>query len=150
MWSCATSSASSFSSLACFSDLIMYTPSRQLCSSADTQILGSSNAKTKTFGQSCLFYCIPKRWNLSCSCLMYLCYSPSPFFTFLLCAHMCVCARNAILYNTILEYKTVIYYFGGFDVIIIVDLVKCSVLTLVVEVGAMQITAIIIKRESIF
>ena len=45
---------------------------------------------------------------------------------------------------------TVIYYFGGFDVYIIVDLVKCSVLTLVAEVGAMQITAIVIKRAGIF
>ena len=69
-------------------------------------------------------------------------YPPSPFFTFLLCAHMCVCEE----YNSM----TVIYYFGGFDVYIIVDLVKYSVLTLVTQVGAMQIITIIIKRESIF
>ena len=55
-----------------------------------------------------------------------------------------VCVREE--YNIM----TVIYYFGGFDVYIIVDLVKCSVLTLVAEVGAMQITAIVIKRAGIF
>ena len=50
-------------------------------------------------------------------------YPPSPLVTFLLC--VCVCEE----YN---DY--IIYYFGGANVYIIVDLVKCGVLTFVSEI----------------
>ena len=47
-----------------FSDhLIMYTPSRQLRSSADTRSLCIPHVRTKTFGQHCFSYSAPKQWN---------------------------------------------------------------------------------------
>ena len=52
------------SSLAYFSDLTVYTPSRQFCSSADTQILRIPRVKTKTSGLCCFSHCAPKQWNL--------------------------------------------------------------------------------------
>ena len=53
------------SSSAYFCDLIVDTPSRQLCSSADTWILCISHVKTKTFGQWCFPICAlsPKQLN---------------------------------------------------------------------------------------
>ena len=43
--------------------LTVYTPSRQLCSSADTQTLCTPHTKIKTFGQLSFSYCAPKQWN---------------------------------------------------------------------------------------
>ena len=52
------------SSHAYFSDfLTVYTPSRQLRSLADTEILRIPHVRTKTFGQCCFSYCAPKKWN---------------------------------------------------------------------------------------
>ena len=48
---------------ACLSDLLtVYTPSRQFCSSADTQILCISCVQTKSFGPCSFLYCAPKQW----------------------------------------------------------------------------------------
>ena len=52
------------SSPAYLSDLLtLYTPSRQLRSSADTRTLRIPHVKTKTFGQRSFSYFAPKQWN---------------------------------------------------------------------------------------
>ena len=52
------------SSPAYFSDLLtVYIPSRQLRSSADTQILRIPHARTYPFCQRCFSFCAPKKWN---------------------------------------------------------------------------------------
>ena len=51
------------SSPAWFSELTVYIPSRQLRSSADTQILRTRYVKTEAFGQRSYSYCAPKQWN---------------------------------------------------------------------------------------
>ena len=43
--------------------LTLYTPSRQLRSSADTRTLRIPHVKTKTFGQRSVSYFAPKQWN---------------------------------------------------------------------------------------
>ena len=52
--------------------------------------------------------------------------------------YMCVCV--CVCVQQIQYYDYIIYYFGGFNKYIIVDLVKCGVLTL----RAIEMTAIII------
>ena len=42
----------------------VHTPSRQLCSSADTHILHIPYVRTKPFGQHCSSYCAHQQWNL--------------------------------------------------------------------------------------
>ena len=46
-----------------FSDLTVHTPSGQLCSNADTQVLSIHHVRTKTFGERCFSCCAPKQWN---------------------------------------------------------------------------------------
>ena len=46
---------------------VPYTLSRQLSSSADTQILCIPHVRPKTCGQRCFSYCVPKQWNSSTS-----------------------------------------------------------------------------------
>ena len=43
--------------------LTVYVPSRQLCSSAGTQMLCISYVRTKTFGRCCFSNGAPKQWN---------------------------------------------------------------------------------------
>ena len=43
--------------------LCTLTPSRQLCYSADTQILHIPHVRTRTFGQHCFSNCVPKQQN---------------------------------------------------------------------------------------
>ena len=60
------------SSPACLPDLLtMYTPSRQLCSSAEIQILHIPYLRTKTFWPV-LIYCVPKERNFLPSDIHYI------------------------------------------------------------------------------
>ena len=56
------------------------------------------------------------------------------------CVCVCVCERERVIQY----YDCIIYYFLGFTVYTIIDLGKCSVVTLVVRYGTIEMTAIII------
>ena len=57
------------------SDLTVYTPSRQLHFSADTQVLRIAHVKTKTFVQQSFSYCAPKQWNSVISDILHIQFS---------------------------------------------------------------------------
>ena len=91
MWSCATFSASYFS------DFIIYTPSWQLCSSADTQILRipceNKNLWPKLF---LLLYSKAMEFVVFLPPVIIL---PSLTLHYIPCVHPCVCARGIQYYD---------------------------------------------------
>ena len=148
----------------------MSTPSRQLCSSANTWILHIPQVKTKTLGQLLCSKAVeftpfrqPSHSHSILSCLqnyvknsppqtisqvisdsVFLLaspiYPPSPLVTFLLCAHVCVC----VCVWGIQYYNYIIDYFWDFNVYIIVGLVKCAARSaLLVRYGTVEMVAVI-------